>query len=275
MRYFIFGFLFMLLCSGYGLRYYGCKIKGLCQEVSTGASEIHFTNKIDDLRIFKEDYKLEYEAKMDSVKKALFDYLNAHQDEELILTGLFTDTEKHVNGLNRVEALKKDLIKYGINKDKIRTNSLFYHFLWDEQNGIAGGILYDYVKVSDRQKSIIEAGITNRVLHSNFGSDGFQPDNTLLRFALELNNYLHNHPGKIVNITGHTDDVGEAESNIQLGLERARSVMEYMVSRGIPAEKIQIKSYGESMPLATNATPEGRQINRRIEIRVINSIQEN
>jgi outer membrane protein OmpA-like peptidoglycan-associated protein len=72
-----------------------------------------------------------------------------------------------------------------------------------------------------------------------------------------------------VEIGGHTDNVGSDESNLQLSDSRAKSVVEYLVSKGIDASRLTYKGYGETQPIADNESDEGRAKNRRTEFRVI------
>ncbi len=71
-----------------------------------------------------------------------------------------------------------------------------------------------------------------------------------------------------VEITGHTDSVGNSEFNQVLSERRAASVKAYLVERGVAAERISVNGYGESRPRASNDTIEGRRRNRRVEIKV-------
>lgn len=70
-------------------------------------------------------------------------------------------------------------------------------------------------------------------------------------------------------IAGHTDAAGDRERNVALSGERARAVMTYLVARGVSAGRVSAVGYGPDMPIADNATAEGRARNRRIEIDVI------
>lgn len=71
-----------------------------------------------------------------------------------------------------------------------------------------------------------------------------------------------------VEIGGHTDNVGSAEANQKLSEARAKAVYNHLVANGIGAGRLSYKGYGESKPVATNDTPEGRAENRRVELRV-------
>jgi OOP family OmpA-OmpF porin len=71
---------------------------------------------------------------------------------------------------------------------------------------------------------------------------------------------------EMVIATGHTDSIGSDAYNQKLSERRAAAVKDYLVSKGIPASKITTIGKGESQPVATNKTAEGRQKNRRVDI---------
>lgn len=70
-----------------------------------------------------------------------------------------------------------------------------------------------------------------------------------------------------VKVDGHTDWVGTDGYNMALGERRANAVKQYLIRKGVAADRIDTTSYGESKPVATNETAEGRQLNRRAEVR--------
>ena len=69
-------------------------------------------------------------------------------------------------------------------------------------------------------------------------------------------------------VSGHTDSVGSEAYNMKLGQRRADTVKSYLVERGVSSSKITTKSFGESQPVASNSTAEGRAKNRRAEVDV-------
>ena len=73
-----------------------------------------------------------------------------------------------------------------------------------------------------------------------------------------------------VQIIGHTDNVGTAANNLTLSKNRAAAVSKYLVEKGIDSKRINSKGLGESKPIATNDTDQGRQRNRRTEVVVTN-----
>lgn len=72
-----------------------------------------------------------------------------------------------------------------------------------------------------------------------------------------------------IQITGHTDSDGDEQANQLLSLKRAESVKNYLVSQGIESNRIRCLGMGESKPIASNQTPEGKAKNRRTEIAVL------
>ncbi len=76
-------------------------------------------------------------------------------------------------------------------------------------------------------------------------------------------------PEAQIEIGGHTDADGDADTNMQLSQTRAEAVSTYLVRAGVLYSRLKAKGYGESKPIADNATAEGKAANRRIEFTVI------
>ena len=72
----------------------------------------------------------------------------------------------------------------------------------------------------------------------------------------------------VVEVEGHTDSTGADDYNMDLSRRRASSVRDYLVDQGISSANISARGFGETSPKATNGTAEGRQLNRRVEIRI-------
>ncbi len=65
---------------------------------------------------------------------------------------------------------------------------------------------------------------------------------------------------------GHTDNVGDDASNMELSRKRSEAVRDYLVSKGLNFSRFNVEYYGESRPIDNNDTPEGRKRNRRVEM---------
>lgn len=131
----------------------------------------------------------------------------------------------------------------------------------------------DDAKYQELKKNIelkpIEKG-TKVVLNNIFFESGkadLKPESYLeLAKAIEL---MKANPSMRVEVGGHTDNVGADDKNMALSHARARAVMDFMVKGGIAASRLMAKGYGETQPVATNDTDEGRQANRRTEFVII------
>jgi OOP family OmpA-OmpF porin len=72
-----------------------------------------------------------------------------------------------------------------------------------------------------------------------------------------------------IELGGHTDNTGSAEFNLKLSQDRADTVREYLIGKGIEPDRVGSKGYGETVPVAKNDTPEGQQQNRRVEFKIL------
>jgi len=104
----------------------------------------------------------------------------------------------------------------------------------------------------------------------NSGSAQLYPGgrDKLRQFAGVLNRY----PRTVVQVIGHTDSRGSEQSNIELSRRRAQAVADELVAGGVARQRIETRGLGESAPVNTNDTPEGRTQNRRVEV-VVNPDQ--
>jgi outer membrane protein OmpA-like peptidoglycan-associated protein len=100
-------------------------------------------------------------------------------------------------------------------------------------------------------------------LPSNYNLNKKSPE--LNAYLKKLAKYLI-ESGRSVTITGHTDMVGDAEKNRARGLQQAQKIKDLLVAQRVPEKQIACRSLGESRPIESNDTPQGRYLNRRLEI---------
>ncbi len=93
---------------------------------------------------------------------------------------------------------------------------------------------------------------------------------TLDKIAASMNEY----PNSLIDVYGHTDSTGSDSFNQVLSESRARTVANYLSSRGVSAARIRSQGFGKTMPIADNMTEEGRSKNRRVEIKIVPVTQE-
>jgi outer membrane protein OmpA-like peptidoglycan-associated protein len=72
-----------------------------------------------------------------------------------------------------------------------------------------------------------------------------------------------------LKLEGHTDNVGDDAANLKLSEERSTSVASYLISKGIASSRIEVYFYGETKPISSNDTEEGRKVNRRVEMNFV------
>lgn len=80
---------------------------------------------------------------------------------------------------------------------------------------------------------------------------------------------LIHYPKTAIDVGGYTDSTGTAAYNQQLSVKRAQSVANYLVAQGVQGQRFQVVGYGESNPIATNSTAQGRAMNRRVTITLV------
>ena len=121
------------------------------------------------------------------------------------------------------------------------------------------------------QVSDLQARLTNRGLVLTLGDVLFDTAQATLKpgglLAVDrLVTFLTDYPERRVLIEGFTDEVGTEASNLRLSERRADAVRQALTERGVAADRVRTRGYGEAFPAATNATAAGRQQNRRVEI---------
>jgi OmpA-OmpF porin, OOP family len=85
----------------------------------------------------------------------------------------------------------------------------------------------------------------------------------------EIVEYMKLNPMQVIEIAGHTDNVGQDADNLKLSQARAESVKNYLLKKGVSAARLKAKGYGASQPVSDNDSEEGRQKNRRTEVRLV------
>ena len=85
---------------------------------------------------------------------------------------------------------------------------------------------------------------------------------------------MTDYPQLEVRIEGHTDNVGSDATNLKLSKDRADAVFEYLIAQGIDGRRLQTEGFGETRPIDTNKTPQGRQKNRRVEFHITKGLDE-
>jgi outer membrane protein OmpA-like peptidoglycan-associated protein len=144
--------------------------------------------------------------------------------------------------------------------------------------GAAGGAVVG--NILDRQARELRETMDGRVQIINNGDELIvrMPQNLLFAFdsdlvrpdlqddLRELAASLQRYPGTTVEVVGHTDNVGDASYNQELSVRRATSVARVLISSGVSSTRIRTLGRGESDPIASNLTDDGRAQNRRVDV---------
>jgi outer membrane protein OmpA-like peptidoglycan-associated protein len=113
----------------------------------------------------------------------------------------------------------------------------------------------------------VKQKIVLRGVQFDFNKSDIRPDaRPILDEAIAT---LKQHPGITIAVEGFTDDIGTPAYNQALSVRRARAVEAYLAAGGIAANRMTVEGFGESRPVASNATADGRAQNRRVELRIV------
>lgn len=145
---------------------------------------------------------------------------------------------------------------------------------------LAGGMVGGYM---DRQEAELRAQLQGTGVSVTRNGDQiilnmpsnitFDTDQSAIKpqFYATLNSVvlvLRKYNRSLVDVLGFTDSTGSPQHNQALSQDRARSVADYLTGQGLDPRRFSVQGYGESQPIASNATPDGRAANRRVEIQI-------
>lgn len=119
--------------------------------------------------------------------------------------------------------------------------------------------------IDDEEEEIIDFAFKN--LQFETGKSVILPESFVSLNALAK--LLITKKSWMLQLEGHTDDVGDAQDNLILSKERVESTKRYLTNQGVNSDNLLLKYYGETKPIADNDTPEGRQKNRRVQMEIV------
>jgi outer membrane protein OmpA-like peptidoglycan-associated protein len=132
---------------------------------------------------------------------------------------------------------------------------------------------WDDLKQTLQNAQVEQVGNEIKVTFSDkvfFATDSSTLNSSAQSEIQNLSNWLKNHSGRKVRVIGHTDSTGEAEYNQSLSQKRAEEVANAISNQGISKRHVHFIGQGETQPVSTNESEEGRQANRRVEIFIQN-----
>jgi OOP family OmpA-OmpF porin len=210
----------------------------------------------------------------DKLLDSLASFLKANPEREVQLTGLFAKDERNNSenqnlGLGRADFVRGQLISRNIEAGRIITS---YESLdkmeFDATDSVNGGIRIQLLDRKIEEKEQVKLLAESRDVYFEWNSARLIMTDDHRQFITRTLQYLKQNPGKTLTLTGHTDNSGKDAYNLKLGLSRAKTVMQYFIEFGADPRQIRTDSKGEAFPIASNETEEGREKNRRVEIRI-------
>ncbi|MBK8884839.1 MAG: OmpA family protein [Bacteroidales bacterium] len=156
---------------------------------------------------------------------------------------------------------------YGINVSK--AGYLFYseNFMFEGEHPA----IQPYVKKISL--SPLKVGETMLLTNVFYEIDSWELKKESMSELNTLADLLIDNKGLLIEIGGYTDATGSKEYNLSLSEKRAMSVVSYLINRGISADRLKSKGYGNTSPIGDNITEEGRRLNRRTEAKIIQSVK--
>ena len=206
----------------------------------------------------------------------LCDYFVADGSEKYISIGRFSSANK-LEIVQRANILKTD---FGIENsayyliDRVELNEIQDAKECNCNNSI---ILKDSVNlIPDKEPDNIGTDLTKLKLGNsvilknvNFEFDSFRLLPTSDTILNTLLTFLRDNPKIKLVISGHTDDIGTEEYNLELSVNRARSVYNWLINNGIDPTRLDYKGFGKSVPLYKETDEKFRALNRRVEVKII------
>lgn len=254
---FIIVLLFALWCGGSSW-YYVCRIKQVCYERPVPPPP--------DLRpvVFAENdntavLRRSFPRYRDSILNLLQD------DRNLEIVGLYLPTESAPNGFPDMGMARAAAVRNRLNAelpdDRIILTSRPLTADPRDSTELMELIEFGYPA---REREVVQLEDRTRIYFPP-GSVEQIENEAIQEYLRELAERLKNGT-ETVRIVGHTDNLGDPDVNQRLGLRRAKMIRDVLRRRGVPRRQILTESPGQEEPIADNATEEGRQKNRRVEV---------
>jgi OmpA-OmpF porin, OOP family len=207
---------------------------------------------------------------------SLAQYAKLNPFKVIKVTGYYSADEKNNTsfgdlGLARADELKKYLIAKGLTESSMATNSQMENTLvFNSADTLIGGIAINLDEVS--KPELVEAPKEDlfqpRTVYFKTGDNSLPIDADLAAYLEKANVYLKSHMDKKLSIIGYTDNVGNADFNLNLSKRRAAFVKSELANKGIANDHMESLGKGMEDPIADNTTDEGKQKNRRVTIQL-------
>lgn len=129
----------------------------------------------------------------------------------------------------------------------------------------------DHLRKVTRNIVLTPAGEAIRLNHLIFSQGKAQIDPQSYQELDEVVEMMKDNVKIVIQLEGHTDNLGNAKANLNLSQKRVDAVKKYLTNKGISRNRVKTKAFGGTKPLTNDASPAGRNANRRVELRILKS----
>ena len=206
-------------------------------------------------------------------------YLKNSTNRSLKILGYYKQDEQNTSvfpnlGLARANNIKNWLVSLGASSSQIEMEGVLQPNAQWSNDTLYNGIefAFDGVKENNSRIDEIKARLQGKPITLYFATnqDNINLTEQQRQDFADLNYYLDRVASAKLNITGHTDNIGNKEANTTLSEQRAEFAKNYLIQKGgINIDRMTVKGFGPTKPVATNDTAEGRAQNRRVEITLL------
>ena len=234
------------------------------------------TNSIDPFTFGISGTKATIPSSSEAEFKKIANHLNKNEDRKLNLLGTYFASEKASSdlGLARADAIKAKLEKLGAPAERISISSQRLNNL---QSGdkIYNPVSFEFMDAEvipepevNEAEETVSSVLDPFTLRFNTGESKLKMSDDLRDYLNRALTYLVENPGTVLMVTGHTDNVGSSPGNMKLSRDRAAKVRRFLRNNGVKSAQVKYQGMGETKPIDSNETSEGRQQNRRVEIKI-------
>ncbi len=242
------------------------------------------------LRFVKNEFSpLAYKEDVNELLNDVAEYQSNQSEKSLVITGIYDESEFYDGGydnigIERAEIVKNMMIDRGANGDLIKVESGLLEEGGFVEDTLCHGIEMFFddgatSEVTEKEGSAVAAPVTAESVCSDLDSEGltlyFESSSASSDFSDEEKEYLdalvsclESRSGATIKIEGHTDNEGGSANNKVLSEARARKVRDYLADAGIDKSRLTKEGLGDTQPIESNDTEEGRAKNRRVEVKL-------
>lgn len=188
----------------------------------------------------------------------------------LEITGLYYEGETTAGqniGLERARLVREQFFA-DLPDDRVQLRARADQNVASAKDGYFEAIVYEWISTEETVSETVEEMVDRIIIRFPYNSVEKDYDPAVDEYLDKLAERVKD-TGESVRLTGHTDDSGAPDYNMDLGMRRAEQIKSILLEKGVPSEQVSTESKGETQAVAPNTTEQGRHENRRVEVRLI------